>query len=168
LPIVNCRFEEVADPRIQSAIGNRKWVRMTDPVSIVERPPTPPEYLALIASVGWRPREQRAVEIALANSLYAVCAEVDGRAIGCGRVIGDGGLHLYLTDVIVTPAFQRRGIGTKLVAALIRYVESSPHTNTLVAVLPTPGLIDFYAVHGFEPQSPRSPAMQRWINPSAG
>jgi GNAT superfamily N-acetyltransferase len=141
---------------------------MSDSVSIVERPPTATEYLSLIASVGWRPRELRAVELALANSLYAVCAEVDGQAIGCGRVIGDGGLHLYLTDVIVTPAFQRRGIGTKLVAALTRYVQSVPYANTLVAVLPTPGLVEFYAKHGFEPQSGRSPAMQRWINPSGG
>ena len=141
---------------------------MTDPISIVERPPTPAEYLALIESVGWRPRELRAVKLALSQSLYAVCAEVDRRAIGCGRVIGDGGLHLYLTDVIVTPAFQRRGIGTKLVAALTRFVESSPYANTLVAVLPTPGLIDFYARHRFESLSSRSPAMQRWINPTAG
>jgi GNAT superfamily N-acetyltransferase len=137
---------------------------MSNSVTIVERSLTATEYLSLIASVGWRPRERRAVEVALANSLYAVCAEVDGRAVGCGRVIGDGGLHLYLTDVIVTPAFQRRGIGNRLVAALARYVESVPYANTLVAVLPTPGLVDFYARHGFEPQSPRSPVMQRWVN----
>ena len=141
---------------------------MSNSVSIVERPPTPDEYLSLIASVGWRPRERRAVEVALASSLYAICAVADGHAVGCGRVIGDGGLHLYLTDVIVTPAFQRRGIGTKLVAALTRYVESAPYANTLVAVLPTPGLVGFYARHGFKPLSARSPAMERWINPSAG
>lgn len=138
-----------------------------DPVSIIERPPTPAEYAALIASVGWRPREPRAVEVALAHSLYAVCAETDdGRAVGRGRVIGDGGLHLYLTDVVVTPAHQRRGVGTRIVAALTRYVEGVPYANTLVAVLPTPGLVAFYARHGFRPQGPGTPIMQRWIRPA--
>ena len=141
---------------------------MSDSAIIVGRPPTATEYLDLAASVGFRPRERRAVEVALANSLYAVCAEVEGRVVGCGRVIGDGGLHLYLTDVIVTPAHQRRGIGTQLVAALTRFVESVPYANTLVAVLPTPGLVEFYARHGYKPLSSASPIMQRWLNRSGG
>ena len=136
---------------------------MNDPVTIVERLPTAAEYLAVIAAVGWRPRERRAVEIALRNSLYGVCAEREGRIIGCGRVIGDGGLHFYLTDVMVVPAHQRRGVGTKIVAALTRYSESVPYRNTLVAVLPTPGLVSFYAAHGYKAQD--SPVMQRWVNP---
>jgi GNAT superfamily N-acetyltransferase len=141
---------------------------MGDSTLIVERPPTATEYLDLVTSVGFRPRERRAVELAMANSLYAVCAQVEERVVGCGRVIGDGGLHLYLTDVIVTPAHQRRGIGTKLVAALTRYVESVPYANTIVAVLPTPGLVEFYARHGYKPLSAASPIMQRWINRSGG
>jgi GNAT superfamily N-acetyltransferase len=140
---------------------------MKDPVNMVERAPTAAEYLDLIEAVGWRPRERRAVEVALRNSLYAVCAEREGRVVGCGRVIGDGGLHLYLTDVVVVPAHQRRGVGTRIVAALTGYVESLPYSNTLVAVLPTPGLAGFYAAHGYKTQGPESPVMQRWINPSA-
>jgi len=137
---------------------------MNDPVAIVERLPTASEYLDAIAAVGWRPRERRAVEIALGNSFYAVCAQRDGRVIGFGRVMGDGGLHFYLTDVIVVPPYQRRGVGTRIVAALTRYVESLPYANTLVAVLPTPGLAGFYAAHGYEAQGAQSPGMQRWIN----
>jgi GNAT superfamily N-acetyltransferase len=141
---------------------------MSAPPSIIERSPTTAEYLDLIAAVGWLPREWRAVEVALANSLYAVCAVGEGRVIGCGRVIGDGGLHLYLTDVIVLPTYQRRGIGTSIVAALVRYVESVPYRNLLVAILPTPGLIGFYARYGFKPQSAESPIMQRWLNRGDG
>ena len=137
---------------------------MNDPVTIVERLPTAAEYLDVIAAVGWRPRERRAVEIALGNSFYAVCAEREGRVIGFGRVIGDGGLHFYLADVIVVPPHQRRGVGTRIVAALTRYVESLPYPNTLVAVLPTPGLAGFYAAHGYKAQGAESPVMQRWIN----
>ena len=84
---------------------------------ITPRPPTVEEYEALVAAVGFRPRDRRAIQAALENSDFAVCAELDGRTIGCGRVIGDGGLHYYLTDVIVHPDHQRRGIGTRIVAA---------------------------------------------------
>src|SRR5437764_11890597 len=102
---------------------------MRNEVEIVERVPEVQEYLDLIASVGWRPREHRAVEVALQNSLYAISAEHQGALIGCGRVIGDGGLHFYLTDIIVRPTYQRRGIGTKIVAALTRHVQSVPYPN---------------------------------------
>jgi len=139
---------------------------MAEPVMIAERTPTVDEYLQLIAAVSWRPRESDAVMLALRNSLFAVCAESEGKAIGCGRVIGDGGLHLYLTDIIVHPDYQRRGAGTLIVDRLMKHVESVPYQNLLVAVLPTPGLAGFYAKHGFNAMKPHNPAMQRWVNPT--
>ena len=84
---------------------------------IVERTPTVAEYLALIESVGFRPRDPEAVAIALGNSLFSVCAVADSVIVGRGRIIGDGGLHLYLTDVIFRPQYQRQGIGTRIVAS---------------------------------------------------
>src|SRR5688572_4643479 len=111
--------------------------------SIVEMTPTIEDYARVIESVGWRPRQREAIEIALRNSYFSVCAVSDGVVIGFGRVIGDGGLHLYLTDIVVVPEFQRRGIGTEIVAALTRWVEEFPFRNTVVAVLPIGGLAAF-------------------------
>ncbi|HTO12945.1 MAG TPA: hypothetical protein VMQ51_15330 [Candidatus Binatia bacterium] len=47
-------------------------------VELVERRPTVDEYRRLIAAVG---------------SIFSVCAEAGGTAVGMGRVIGDSGLH---------------------------------------------------------------------------
>jgi GNAT superfamily N-acetyltransferase len=135
-------------------------------VSIVERVPTMEEYLHLIAAVGWRPRERRAVELALGNSLYAVCAETGDHTVGCGRVIGDGGLHLYLTDVVADPAYQRCGVGSRIVAALTRFVDTFPYRNTVVGIIPTPGLQRFYERHGYKAEPPDSPALYKWVNRS--
>lgn len=132
--------------------------------TLVERNPTVAEYAMLIAAVGWRQREARAIELAMQRSLFSVCAESNSAIVGCGRVIGDGGLHFYLTDVIVIPSHQRRGIGTAIVSALTRYVESMPFRNSLVAILPTPGLVTFYARHGYKALGADSPIMQRWLN----
>lgn len=135
-------------------------------VSIAERVPTVDEYIQVIASVGWRQRERPAVEIALKNSLYAVCAETCERIVGFGRVIGDGGLHLYLTDVVVIPQYQRCGIGSRIVAALNNFVEAFPYQNTIVGIIPTQGLRGFYERFGYKAQSPDSPAMYKWVNRS--
>jgi hypothetical protein len=57
------------------------------------------EYRRLISSVGWKPRDTQAISRALASSLFAVCAQTGGEIVGMGRVIGDGGLHYYVTTV---------------------------------------------------------------------
>lgn len=141
---------------------------MDSPVTIVERVPSVAEYCNLIEVVGFRRRDPKAVEVALRNSYFAVCAEADSRIVGCGRVIGDGGLHFYLTDVVVHPAYQRQGIGTRIVEALTRFTESVPYMNTVVGVLPTAGSAAFYSRHGYRAQGPDAPAMLRWLNRTDG
>jgi GNAT superfamily N-acetyltransferase len=138
---------------------------MLAPFTIVERLPTLEEYSRLIAAVGFRPRQREAIELALHHSWFSVCAESAGEAIGMGRVIGDGGLHLYLTDVVVHPACQRRGVGTAIVAALTAWVDALPFPNTVIGLIPTPGLVGFYQRHGYKPQKSDSPAMMKWVNP---
>ena len=98
------------------------------------------EYRRLISSVGWKPRDTQAISRALASSLFAVCAQTGGEIVGMGRVIGDGGLHYYVTDVAVVPAHQCQGLGSRIVAALTKYVEGVPFKNTWVGLFPVEGL----------------------------
>lgn len=135
-------------------------------IRLVERRPTVDEYSRLIAAVGWKPRDAIAISSALAGSLFATCAELDGALVGMGRVIGDGGLHYYLTDIVVDPAHQRRGIGSRIVRSLNAFLESIPFKNTWVGVFAVEGTVDFYARHGYAAQ--RGPAMCRWLNRSEG
>jgi GNAT superfamily N-acetyltransferase len=51
------------------------------------------------------------------HSLLWVTAADDGRLVGFANVIGDGGAHAVLLDVVVDPARQGSGIGTRLVEA---------------------------------------------------
>ena len=131
---------------------------------MVERCPSVDEYSRLIEAVGWKPRDILAVRSALDRSDYSVCAEVEGNAVGMGRVIGDGGLHYYLTDVVVVPAHQRRGIGSQIVGALTRFVEKVPFKNTWVGVFAVDGTAEFYARFGYRAQRATGPAMFRWLN----
>jgi GNAT superfamily N-acetyltransferase len=135
-------------------------------IALIERRPTVIEYERLISSVGWKPRDGSAISAALSGSIFAVCAEAGGAIVGMGRVIGDGGLHYYLTDVVVEPAHQRRGVGSRIVEALTRFVESVPFKNTWVGVFAVEGTADFYSRFGYKAQRPTGPAMCRWLNRS--
>jgi len=145
------------------------------PVDLIQREPTLAEYISLVASVGFRQRDVRAIRIALAHSLFSVCAEKssDGtdagrslQTVGMGRVIGDGGLHLYLTDIVVHPDHQRQGIGGRIVTALNEWIDALPYANTVVGIIPTKGSASLYMRHGYTPQKPDSPALYRWVNPA--
>ena len=132
--------------------------------TLIEKLPSVADYLRMIESVGFKRRDPEAVERALARSDHGICAVVDGEVVGFARITGDGGLHYYITDVIVHRDYQRRGIGTAIVARLMEYFDGIPYENTVIGVFPVKGLADFYARHGFVAQKAHSPAMLKWIN----
>jgi hypothetical protein len=63
-------------------------------VTIIHRKPTVEEFESVVESVGFRGHDHIAVEIALANTVFCFCAEEEGRAVGLGRIIGDGAISL--------------------------------------------------------------------------
>lgn len=135
-------------------------------VEIVHRPPTVAEFAGITAAVGFKAHPDEAIAIGLANSYCHACAIVDGTVVGVGRLIGDGALTFCLTGVMVVPAYQRRGIGTKIVEALVNQARQIPYANTLVEATPLPGLEGFYARFGFKAQRRYAPGMALWINES--
>jgi GNAT superfamily N-acetyltransferase len=56
---------------------------------------------------------------------------------------------------------QRRGVGSKIVEALTRFVESVPFKNTWIGVFAVEGTVEFYARYGYKAQAPTGPAMYR-------
>jgi len=111
------------------------------------------------AVVGWQPIDESMAATALANSLYVVCVLHHGEVIGCGRVVGDGAAFFYLQDVVIHPAFQGKGLGKRLVTALMNYIRLHAHPNTTVGLLAAPGAADFYLQFGFKVCSPERPGM---------
>jgi GNAT superfamily N-acetyltransferase len=89
-----------------------------DEYQVIERIPTVEEYLALREAVGWGRLDEQMTARGLAYALFTVCLLHKGNVIGCGRVIGDGGLYFYLQDIIVLPVFQAKGLGKRLMKAI--------------------------------------------------
>jgi GNAT superfamily N-acetyltransferase len=136
-------------------------------VKIVRRTPTALEFESVLASVGFRGHDPASAELALANTLFCVCAMDEEEVIGLGRIVGDGAISLLLTNIMVRPSHQRRGIGTDIVQELLTCVEELPHRNIVLEVAPLPGSQEFYESLGFKASRGAPPGMVKWFHTSA-
>lgn len=108
------------------------------------------EILELYKSVGWSNyyENPELLKEAYKNSLFIVGAYSDDKLIGIIRVVGDGCSIIYVQDIIVAPAYQRKGIGKRLLDTILEKYE-----NVYQKVLLTekqPQTIAFYKGAGFE------------------
>jgi GNAT superfamily N-acetyltransferase len=117
--------------------------------STVNRSPTIDEYNTLRSLAQWPTFQEPVVRKALANSLYCVCIELDGAIVGMGRIAGDNAIYLHILDVIVHPEYQRKGIGTLIMNALMGYVETVASENTNIGLMCSQGREEFYKGFGF-------------------
>lgn len=104
---------------------------------------------ALYESVGWTSylRWPGLLREAYAASLKILAAHDGGRLAGVVRAVGDGVSILYIQDVIVHPAYQRRGIGARLLQEML---ECYPDVNQVVLLTDdTEGTRRFYEAAGF-------------------
>ena len=118
-------------------------------IKLIERAPTVAEYQRLRRLIGWAEVDEAAVEIGLRSALFSVCLLEGDRIMGCGRVVGDGGIYFYLQDVIVHPDLQRRGLGRRITDALMSYIASRAGRNSFVGLMAAEGAAPFYASFGF-------------------
>jgi ribosomal protein S18 acetylase RimI-like enzyme len=106
---------------------------MPDPYQLVERVATLEEYRTLCTAVGWEAvMNFEAAKKALPNSLYGVIVECEGKAIGMGRVVGDGAIFYYLQDVAVMPEHQDQGVGKRIVEHLVEHIKQAPTDRKVI------------------------------------
>jgi GNAT superfamily N-acetyltransferase len=130
-------------------------------IEIVERAPTPDEYRRLRASVGWNEVGADAIRAGLAGSLYSVVLESGGEAVGCGRVVGDGGVYFYVQDVIVVPDLQGHGWGERIMDAVMHYLDASVRPGSFIGLMAAKDVEAFYRRFGFERRPDDRPGMFR-------
>ena len=128
---------------------------------IVERAPTIEEYFALRKGVGWMLFDEEMTAQGLANALFSVCILHQGKVIGCGRVVGDGGLYFYVQDLIILPAFQGEGLGKRLMKAITAYLDRHAHPGAFIGLMAAKGVSSFYTQFGFAVRPSDQPGMFR-------
>lgn len=132
-------------------------------LSIIERNPTPEEYLLIRTAVGWGEMPLDVIAGSLEKSLYSVCIHDDltDKILGLGRIVGDGGLCFYIQDIMIDPDYQKQGLGTKILESLMGYLQKNAPQNSFIGLMAAQGLEYFYMKFGFQvrPNEQMGPGM---------
>ena len=134
---------------------------MNEEYILVERSPTVEEYQRLREAVGWGSVDVEATEMGLRNALFSVCVIYRDKVIGCGRVVGDGGIYFYIQDIMVLPEFQGNGLGRRIMDGVMSYLSSHAHPNAFIGLMAAKGVSGFYEKYGFAERPPSRPGMFR-------
>lgn len=125
----------------------------------------PEELLEMLESVEFNTYSIEQLEKALKNTMYMVKVLVDGKLAGIGRVVGDSSIVCILTNIIVKPEFQRKGIGSIIVNRLRELVEENVKDGDKLQIELTPmaGKEEFYQKCGFKYKPDKVTGMYLWI-----
>ena len=109
------------------------------------------EYISLRSSVGWNNFAEEQVSCSISNSVYNIKVVNDNKTIAMGRLIGDG-MYYLLVDIVVSPEFQGKGIGSKIIDMLLTYVDNRTPIGgrSSVQLIAEQGKEDFYIKKGFK------------------
>ena len=132
---------------------------MTDAYTLVARIPDSATYRALRAATGLSGKSEAAAARGLPNSQHAVVVERDGEIVGMGRIIGDGGTAFQITDIAVLPDHQGKGLGKRIVAALVDWLRANAPPTAYVSLIADGEAHKLYAQFGFAPTAPASIGM---------
>lgn len=108
------------------------------------------EILTLYQSVGWTnyTNNPNVLKSAYKNSLKTLAAYENEKLLGIIRVVGDGYSIVFIQDIIVSPEYQRHGIGTALLKKILEIYPNVYQKSLLTDN--TDKTIQFYKSVGFE------------------
>ena len=125
-------------------------------------------YLELRKAVDFRPLTRDQARKALNNSLYILTAFQNGRAVGMGRIVGDGAVICYVQDLIICPEVQGQGIGGTILQNLKDFVLrlGYPGTTMMLCLMCAKGREEFYKKNGFiaRPTEDLGPGMITYLD----
>jgi ribosomal protein S18 acetylase RimI-like enzyme len=139
--------------------------QQADDYHLVEGPPPIADYLTLRERSGLSPRRLEQAAQGLSGAWYAVHIRhrPSSTTVGMGRVLGDGGWYFHIIDMAVLPEHQRRGLGDRVLTALLRHIHQFAPPGAYVSLMADEPGRRLYARHGFLDTAPRSLGMARTL-----
>ena len=110
------------------------------------------EFISLWETV-WGPGPSlEQTKLAMEHTLFRVSVLDGDKIIAMARMICDMGLDYYIKDVIVSPEYQGKGIGRKLINELLKFVNDNgiSGTGVFVELCAMPDKMPFYQKFGFD------------------
>lgn len=130
---------------------------------VIDGPPTVAEYCRLREASGLSPKSEDAAVAGVAGGLFAVTLRDEGKAIGMGRIIGDGGCHYQIVDIAVLPAYQGQGWGAAIMERLMQWIDANVPDTGYISLIADGDAKHLYAKYGFQDTAPASIGMAKKI-----
>ena len=124
---------------------------------IVREAPGVDDYLRIRRVAGLSAKSPEAAAKSLPNSLFALQVRRGSEVVGMGRVIGDGGCFLQVVDIAVVPDHQGKGLGRRIMAEVIDWIEANALPGCYVSLITTTP--SFYEPFGFRCTAPPDDGM---------
>jgi GNAT superfamily N-acetyltransferase len=132
---------------------------MTEEYELSETIPSSDDYRRLRIIAGLSPKTAEAAAAGLPNTIYAVVIRKDGEAVGMGRIVGDRGLFYQIVDIAVDPKHQKRGLGKRIVGALVDHLRHTALPTAYIGLIADGEARRLYSLFGFEPTGPMAIGM---------
>jgi GNAT superfamily N-acetyltransferase len=125
--------------------------------------PSVADYRRLRAASGLSPKSPAQAGAALLGTWFGVHVvdSADGVTVAMGRIVGDGGWYFQIADMAVLPDHQRRGLGARVLEALLAKIEEDAPPDPYVTLMADPPGRVLYARYGFVESAPHSIGMVR-------
>ena len=125
-------------------------------------------YNDMRIAVGWRKLDEQQAQTGLEHSVYTIAAYDEEKPVGMARIVGDGGYMYLIVDVMVLPAYQRKGIGRQMLNRVNSWLDQQSEGGLCIMVnlMATSGNEGFYEKLGYvtRPNDTMGAGMVRWIN----
>lgn len=132
---------------------------MSDQYQIEEQAPALDDYLRLRLATGLSGKTVEQARAGLPNTWFGVTLLHEGRAIGMGRIIGDGGTAFQIVDIALEPEHHGKGLGKVIMSALIDHLRANAPEGAYVSLIADGDARHLYAKYGFKPVMPASIGM---------
>ena len=121
-------------------------------------PPSAAEFKALYDQTGWAEFPEATFADALAGS-WVVCTARDenGTLLGMGRLISDGVLHAFVTEMLVADRSRGQGTGARILEEFVRASKARGVED--IQLFAAQDRAAFYERNGFRRRPDRAPGM---------
>lgn len=123
--------------------------------------PSAKDYISLRLKTNMGTKDIEKAEIALNNSLFIISLWEDNKMVGFGRIVGDEGITYVVSDIMVDPDYQGKGLGKIIMQEIDLYFKENTDEYAYVCLIANKPADRLYAQYDFEYVAPQSCGMKR-------
>lgn len=132
---------------------------------IIKNEIKPEDFLNIRSNLNWNPMPYNLVKKAINGSMVNISIYYEDKCIGVGRIVGDHALKGMLTDIMVLPEYQNKGVGKMIVKSLINELDKKISEGEMfqLEASPTANNREFYIKCGLKYKPENQDGVYLWI-----